>query len=275
MRFSDCVALDTATGAQRWRAPHCPGSTPVNGPMGAISNGVFYYTDGTTITGVDTATGKRRYRRKFAYDLDLLSTPVVANGQIATSGTWWSPARRSVLNQSGIHLLSPDLKTDQDIRLSDDSDGDYVPTPDLLTVSGDVVLIGSRDAIWPFDAHTGRKPSLRWTAPEGDIVGVLGRTVVAVTPSLAGSRISGYDLITGARVWSREPKTKRLSYDIEDGTLFALGDGVAIIDPTTGKTVFQRPAAHHDGSDIPLQGRAVPAGGHIVVIDKGGITGYH
>ncbi|GAB2832553.1 hypothetical protein GCM10027176_40970 [Actinoallomurus bryophytorum] len=65
-------------------------------------------------------------------------------------------------------------------------------------------------------------------------------------------------------------------WTVQDGTLFALGDGVAIIDRTTGKTVFQRPAAHHDRNDTARQGRAVPAGGHIVVFDdKGGITGYH
>jgi hypothetical protein len=30
----------------------------------------------------------------------------------------------------------------------------------------------------------------------------------------------------------------------------------------------------HDGSNIVQQGRAVPAGGHLVVFDKDGITGY-
>jgi hypothetical protein len=98
---------------------------------------------------------------------------------------------------------------------------------------------------------------------------------VALTGSFAGPRLSGHDLLTGAIIWSREPGIKWSSYDIEDGTLLALGDGVAIVDPTTGKTVFQRPAAHHDGSDIARQGRAVAAGGHILVFDgKGGITGY-
>jgi len=273
-RFSDCVALDTATGAQRWREPRCPGSTPVDGPVGTLSVGVFYYTAGQTITGVDAATGEHRYRRKFANGFDLLSTPIAANDRIALSGKWWPSASRSPLNESGIHLLSPDLKTDQDIRLSSDSDGDHATMPDLSAASGDVVLVRFGGAIWPVDARTGQKPSPRWPAPQ-DIVGVLGRTVVAVTTFAGRQRVSGYDLLTGARIWSREPGTKRFSYDIEDGTLLELGDGVAIIDPTSGKTVFQRPAAHHDRSDIIQQGRAVPAGGHIVVFDKGGITGYH
>lgn len=271
-RFSDCVALDSATGAQRWREPACPGSTPVTGPVGTLWHGVFYHAEGTTITGVDTATGKRRYRRKFPYDTEQFSTPAVANGRIVIGGNWWSPTKPSTLHDSGIHLLSPDLKTDQDIRLSEDSDA--AGMPDLLAVSGDIVLIRYRDAIWPVDARTGQQPSLRWTIPRGSIEGVLGRAVVAVTFGFGGPHLSGYDLLTGARVWSREPGRKWSSYDIEDGTLFALGDGVAIVDPTTGKTAFQRPAAHRGQSTAPRPGRAVPAGGHIVVFDKDGITGY-
>lgn len=274
-RFSDCVAFDSATGAQRWREPLCPGSSPADGPVGALSHGVFYYTAGRTVTGVDAATGERRYQRRFLHDLGL-STPVVANGRIVLSGSWWSP-NRSTPGKSGIHLLSPDLKTDQDIPLSGDSDGEHVTMPDLPAVSGDVVLVRSGNAIRPVDTRTGRKPSLRWTTPQGNVVGVSGRTVVTAMTVYAGRRrVSGYDLLTGARVWSREIERKSFSYDIEDGTLFALGDGVAIIDSTTGKTVFQRPAARHDGNDIARQGRAVSAGGHIVVFDdKGGITGYH
>jgi len=271
-RFSDCVALDTATGAQRWREPVCPGSTPVTGPVGTLWRGVFYHAEGTTITGVDAATGKRRYRRKFPHDTEQFSTPAVANDRIVIAGNWWSPTMPATLHHSGIHLLSPDLKSDQDIRLFDYSD--HPTTPDLLAVSGDVVLIRYGDAIWPVDAHTGQKPSLRWTDPRASIEGVLGRTVVAATPGFRGPRLSGYDLLTGALVWSREPGRKWSSYDIEDGTLFALGDGVAIVDPTTGKTVFQRPAAHRGQSTAPRPGRAVPAGGHIVVFDKDGLTGY-
>jgi PQQ-like domain len=93
-RFRDCVALDSATGAQRWREPLCPGSTPVDGPVGTLSHGVFYSTSDRTITGVDAATGKRRYQRKFAYDI-YLSAPAVANDRIVLSGNWWSPASRS------------------------------------------------------------------------------------------------------------------------------------------------------------------------------------
>ncbi|GAA4635230.1 hypothetical protein GCM10023196_079860 [Actinoallomurus vinaceus] len=131
--------------------------------------------------------------------------------------------------------------------MSDDSDDNYAPRPGLSAVSGDVVLVRFRDAIWPVDAGTG-KPLSRWTAPQGVIMGILGRTIVAVTPGSAGPLVGGYDL---ACIWSREHGTKWFSCDIEDGTLFALGDGVAIIDPTTGKTVFQRLAARHDGSHPP------------------------
>jgi hypothetical protein len=111
------------------------------------------------------------------------------------------------------------------------------------------------DAIWPVDARTGQKPSPHWPAPQ-DIVGVLDRTVVAVTTFAGRQRVSGYDLLTGARLWSREPGTKRFSYDIEGGTLLALGDGVAIIDLTSGRPFFSAPPPITTG--VAPSSRAAP-----------------
>lgn len=264
-----CVALDTATGAQRWRVPDCPPTAPVVGadePIGVLLDGVFYYIAGEsgTITGVDAATGERRYRRKVApTGLRVLA---VANGRLA-AGMTYLPLGRST-TRTKVLLLTPGLRKRAVVDLTNASwEGIGFPL-----VSGDVLLARQRNVMRPVDARTGRRLRSPWPVPGGlqeHVVGVLGRTVVTSGPGTNGDRVSGYDLLTGARIWSREDRSAL--YTIADGTLFALRHSVVIIDPATGKTAFQGPGTRRIGY---AGGHVVAAGGHIVVLNADGVTGY-
>jgi hypothetical protein len=61
-----------------------------------------------------------------------------------------------------------------------------------------------------------------------------------------------------------------------DGRLFDYSDHPTTpgLPAVSGDVVLIRYGAHRGQSTAPRPGRAVPAGGHIVVFGKDGITGY-
>lgn len=268
------VALDTATGKERWRVTARDAPERVSAevgrpqPAGVLRGGVFYYADGGTIIGVDAATGKPRYRltsRKYR----MTAGPVAAAGRIAALATA-SDGTQAVLS------LPPDLARYRPARLAGSS-------ADRIAASGDVVAAWSKGGFSSADVRTGRPLASGTPLPANHLVeGVIGRTVVVGGTYAYSGEAFGYDLITGRRTWSAprpDDSSATDGFDVQDGTLLGLGNQISILDPTTGKTVFDR-TAHGAGSGrrhsapTGVGGLAAPAAGHLVVYNRLGITGY-
>lgn len=266
----DYVALDSATGAQRWRV-HADavaigvhtitqrGGRPQ--PCGVLLDGVFYYTDGRDIVGVDATTGAPRHRFTNRSSTTV-GGPVAVNGGLAVLAHTEGAGPGSY----AVHLFPRNLRRYTAIRLP----GDGLMGPERLAASGDVLAVWGKAALWTVDTRTGRRlVRVRLPVLEGDH-DVLGRTFISVNQTTHGRTVIGRDLLTGRRTWSVKPfPAGSVNVETVDGTVLAIGSGVAIIDPAAGKTAFTRKASGDAGA-----GHAVRAGGHIVVDYSYGIAGY-
>lgn len=272
------VALDTATGKERWRvvsgAPEQNVPAPQAGraqPAGVLRDGVFYYADGSRVAGVDAATGKPRYR--FTSPRYAVTAAVAAGGRIAVIGSRADGSGQALL------VLPPDLATYRAIPLG----GASAHAVHRLAASGDVLAAWSDGGFWTADARTVRPLVPNQATPAGHVVeGVLGRTIVSADTRHAGAA-TAFDLLTGRRRWSVDAPHERGAadgFDVADGTLFALGNRVTILAPENGRAVFARrshsSSDDHRRNDAPEGpgGLVAPVAGHLVVYDPLAITGY-
>ena len=269
---AEYVALNTATGAERWRvrahARTAGGDTPGGRaqPAGALSHGVFYYGDGHAVIGVDADTGRRRYRFT-AKRYTGVSGPIAVGDKIAML------AERAPADGRGtdsVLLLRPDLTPVTTRRFPTHTQ------PTRMAANGDLLVVWNMESrIWVTDVRTGHR-QWRRTVAGRRVTGVLGRTVV-LSANDGSARLSGYDLLTGRKTWSTALPTKgrmdRFDVDLQDGTVFVLGVRVLLVDPATGKIMFQR-WSHALAQADPASGRAVYAAGHLIVYDGKHLTSY-
>lgn len=268
----DYVALDSATGKRLWRA-HVDSRTISSDssalddgrsqPGGALLNGVFYYGDGNGVVGVDARTGKKRYAftsKKYSTN----SAPIVAGGRIAVLAR---PTPDDYPETYEVHTFPPDLKRYTSYKLPGSS---Y--EPDQLAANGDVLVSWGDSELSTTDVRTGRLLAHVKLDVLASYGGVIGRTLLVRDRAGANDKLAGYDLLTGRKRWDVDPFPDDYSLgmlDVADGTALVAGDGLAIIDPNTGKSTFTRPT-----SFSVTGGLAAPAGGHLVVSFDRGIAGY-
>ncbi|WP_219510618.1 outer membrane protein assembly factor BamB family protein [Nonomuraea ceibae] len=274
------VALDTATGEERWRVrvrqrafmtSHLYLPAPA---QGAILDGVFYYADGPHLYGRDLVSGKVVHRRTSRSHLAVAGPVRARQGLVVLVRP--DPFKH-VEGVDGtvrsLAVLSPELTPVHQADLPKGTEATEVITGGAIAVVSEGG--GTNPHMWGFDTRTGKR---LWSRPLGKSQYV-GPPVRGVVPVLDGSRnheqrFVGHDLRTGERLWTLEPRKAEVRIDrartmgVADGTLFGLGHGVEIVDPATGKVTFAHQFTPRGG------GRVVAAAGRIVIYNHDGLMGF-
>lgn len=268
----DYVALDTATGKERWRVRAESRTIASSASLedvrpqagGALLNGVFYYGDGNGIVGVDARTGKKRYAftsKKYSTN----SSPLAVGGRIMVLAR---PSPDDYSETYEAHVFPADLKRYTKFRLPKIG----YEGPEQLAANGDILLAWNDQGLTTTDVRTGR----RLAQVKLDILagygGMIGRTILVNDKQGVNDRVVGYDLLTGRQRWAVDPFPDGLGIsmlDVADGTALVAGDDLSIIDPETGRSVFTRKTSFSVNG-----GLAAPAGGRLVVSFDRGIAGY-
>ncbi|WP_067172936.1 outer membrane protein assembly factor BamB family protein [Microtetraspora niveoalba] len=274
------VALDSATGAERWRVKvtqralmrdnlSLPGP-----PAGAVLDGVFYYSDGPKLVGVDLVTGKVKYRRTSKTHL-AVAGPVVAGDRIAVivKPNPFTHNKGVQGNVRGLAILGKDLAPVHQLDFPKFAEVDEIVT------SGDIVVAaqsgGSSARVWGIDAGAG-KALWDWPLPDKQHVGLpVGGVLPLVDESVNHKpQFVGHDILTGKKLWTLAPRQSEEAVDgdramgVADGTLFGLGHGVEIVDTATGKAIFGQQFTPRGG------GLVVAAAGRIVIYNHDGLMGF-
>jgi outer membrane protein assembly factor BamB len=272
------VALDVATGEQRWRRPvSAPGLSVVDhrdDAAGVFLGGLFYYTDGDTVYGVDARTGAVRHRRRIP-DVRILSGPAVTGGRLAvvTEPTY----DNRTTDREQLHLFGADLRPSSTYTYPDTTDA---PNCAQFLLSGaDGILVSWSDRVLCGFAQRAGRLRLLWSVPlssqtpSAPVGGVVPLLDFSDEPD---NTVVGIDARTGQKLWTNTPPEDfdaRARIAVVDGTLFSLGHHVQILDPRTGRTTFDaRPTFHGEnrgGDDLP-----VFASGHIVMLRAEGVWAF-
>jgi outer membrane protein assembly factor BamB len=166
------VALDAATGRERWRLPRESGksgyATPlvIDGPAGPQ---IVLTSNAHGVTGIDAATGRVLWERK-CLPKRAVSSPILAGPlAIGTSGDGGGDTTLVAVRvpDGAAELAEPELV----FRL-DRSAAPYVPTP--LAVGERLYLWGDRGVVTCVDAATGE---VRW---RGRVGGTFSASPIAV-----------------------------------------------------------------------------------------------
>ena len=264
----ELVALDAATGAERWRRRVTRPAYPLrkNVPPGVFAGGAFYYADGPDLFALDPATGAERLEHT-GKTVRIVAGPVLVADQLAMV-VEDDPAK---VDLPGTHLFV----VKQDFTLAQQYQYPNRPLVDSLSAAGDVLVSWAEDTMYAVDRRTGKQ---LWSAPVaaggtpappvGGVVPVLSSA--AAGPDATIDSVYGLDLLTGKERWRLGPKEgqyRERHLRVADGTLFALGHAIEIIDCASGKVIFTRPA--NRGGDL-----AVAAGDRIVTYTGDSITGF-
>jgi outer membrane protein assembly factor BamB len=239
----DTIAVDAATGAERWRAPQSR--------FLGFSGGLVVYTDLDGMAGRDLRTGQEHWRT----DVDLRSL-VLTGGERSTvdrvlawddDGTvrMFDPATGALRSQA--HVEQP----------RDLNRGSAYLVGDLLVI-GESLLDGDR---W-YDTQTGR---LTRTRSRGHTALVFMDRCGPYLCRGDNTGLTAYDLYSGGVVWHADgvgivrllDPHRALAYSLGDG-----GDGLVgrLIDPRTGRTLDAlsgwRPTGDVTGAQVTLWRRS-------------------
>jgi outer membrane protein assembly factor BamB len=268
---AEYVGLDAATGNERWRVKV---TSPISSfteanreavlSPGVFLDKVFYYVDGGRLAGVDAVTGKElHWVQAKAYR--FVAGPVVVADQLTVLGEPTVELDEDArLGRSALPVFDKKLKFVREYLYPKNQE------PEMLAVAGDVVV--ASDGYYMMSGVDHRTAKELWTLPDLK-ADWIGQPIGGVIPVLHGTNeyeIAGIDAATGKRVWNIGSKGSDLNdrnLGVADGTLFALGHGIEIIDPKQGKVTFTRETNRGGG-------QVVAAGDRIVVYNQDGISGF-
>jgi outer membrane protein assembly factor BamB len=243
MTESFIVALDRATGVERWRYA-------LNGSITDLA-----FADGTVYAGsldggvlaLDAATGKGRWR--FQADLEPDTTSTVEALAVA-GGTVYANAATT--------LYAVDAKTGDEVwrDTAPNKDSDFGSSSP--TVAGGVVYIHAGDGIHGFDAQTGAE---RWRfaadGTEGGIAVADGVLYLSARTRLDVDKYSttlyAVDLNTAQELWRYQSAGYVSDPAVVDGVLYVgtwvrhedlkYEGAVVALDGATGKVLWSQPTA--------------------------------
>jgi outer membrane protein assembly factor BamB len=168
------VALDAATGRERWRLPRASGKAGYATPLvipGAAGSQVVFTSHAHGVTGVDAASGRVLWERgclpKRAVSSPILAGPLV----IGTSGDGGGDNTLVAVRVPVANPAAAPAEPELVFRL-DRSVAPYVPTP--LAVGERLYLWGDRGVVSCVDAETGE---VRW---RGRVGGTFSASPIAV-----------------------------------------------------------------------------------------------
>jgi outer membrane protein assembly factor BamB len=228
------VAVDSATGAERWRASFgAPGMVPV-----AVSSGLAVaLSGGGAIIGLDVETGRELWRYP-AIGLPY-SAPAIVDGVVYTAATIHPTAVCETCAEYGV-IFALDAETGSELwRYETESR----VLGALAVHDGQVFAVGERDEVVALDAGTGAR---RWRFSSGGrstgTPAVVG-DVLYVGVGLAddSGALIAIEASTGAERWRYETPAAALSsptvarglviFSDMNGYVYAIGD--ARPDPAT------------------------------------------
>ena len=168
------VALDAATGRERWRLPRESGksgyATPlvIDGPAGPQ---IVLTSNAHGVTGIDAATGRVVWERK-CLPKRAVASPVLAGPlAIGTSGDGGGDTTLVAVRVPVVTAAAEPTEAELVFRI-DRSAAPYVPTP--LAVGERLYLWGDRGVVSCVDAATGE---VRW---RGRVGGTFSASPIAV-----------------------------------------------------------------------------------------------
>ena len=183
------VALDAATGRERWRLPRASGKAGYATPLvipGAAGPQLVLTSHAHGVTGVDAATGRvlweRRCLPKRAVSSPILAGPLV----IGTSGDGGGDTTLVAVRVPPANAPAAAAEPELVFRL-DRSVAPYVPTP--LAVGERLYLWGDRGVVTCVDAATGE---VRW---RGRVGGTYSASPIAVGGTIRNVSADG-ELVT-------------------------------------------------------------------------------
>jgi outer membrane protein assembly factor BamB len=269
---AEYVGLDAATGTERWRVkvehptPELATGRDNENAMypGVFLDKVFYYADGTTWIGVDAVTGKQVHRSEDK-NFRSVAGPIAVADQL---GFLAEPTPDNEVPEQQHHRILVILN--KDLSFAKEATFPKFLDPDRLAAAGDVLVSWGDGRMWAIDRRTTNE---LWnteypdrTQPTAPVDGVIPRFGFQTSQDSA----TGIDVATGKEVWTLPPKPEGTMGERHlagvDGTLFALGHDIEIVDPGSGKVSFVYETNRGGG-------QAVAAGGNIVVYNQDGITG--
>ena len=286
------VALDAATGRERWRrAVRLRPPSPIDEftfTPGVFLDGLYYYADGPRTYAIDPATGQVREQHlsKGSY---VVAGPIVAGDRLVlVTHPQAGLTGRTMLDvvDKNFSLVSayayPDTQTAPNCAPYFAGAG--------LAAEGDVVASWNGGLLCAIDMRAGR---LLWTRKIRDQypAPIVSGVIPLFEENDPTDPVIGLDVRTGRQLWQNQaPRQKglgipRTEIGVADGTLFSLGHHVGIIDPKTGKTIFDMQprlgteltggrgtyGADNFGGDA----RPVFAAGHIVMSRADGVWGFN
>jgi outer membrane protein assembly factor BamB len=265
------IAFDSTTGDIRWtievanRAASSTIPSDVRQPgSGAILDGVFYYADGQKVAGVDLVTGAERFKH-VSENYENTVGPIVAGDALALIA-------KPTLGNLRVEPNHVAVVVNKDLSLLSMANFPGSAEPEGLEASGDILVSWGFREIWGIDKRTGKGV---WTVdrPENaDPTTPIGKVLPIHTGGDDEEELLGLDITTGKQLWKVSPKAAEESFrarklSVADGTLFALGHGIEIIDSDTGNITFSRATVRGGGI-------AVATAEQIVIYNHDGITGY-
>lgn len=257
------VALDEATGAERWRTRLEPLKAMAFGDPGSL----FCVTRSGRLAVISARTGKQLYAVA-AFEEGLFPTPEVQEAEIAIEGVTdpgTGRVRRIVLVSSPFRGLTAVEAADGKILWRQTHKG---VSESFRIAAGHVVRWGSGN-VWGRDLITGRKvwsaaaPQMLRAAPQvvGHELMLVGSTEIRILSANDGREVRR--ILPGQEGWTfgellpgSLPMVSMLSRSHRDRGYFTLPDLRPAPDPSTKMEDFEGEAVSHG---VPARGRGAEA----------------
>jgi outer membrane protein assembly factor BamB len=260
--YGAIVALERASGNQRWRFPLAPGQSAESATIAGDSLyvGTSFPAEGALdppiVYALDLATGRQRWRAVLDPGTDLeWGAPVAEAGLVLVADT---PSHQGSAPTSRLHAL--DLASGR-VRwtadLASPEQGFHTQRP--LVADGRVFAVAPSGNLLAFDAGSGRE---LWRQRRGPtlplLVGVSGGRVLAVMER----NLVSLDAGTGGRRWALPVGAGETWAALADGTVHVVtDDGLVAVDASTGRERWRAPTG-------PAIGPPVGAGGRVYVATR-------
>lgn len=252
-RDGHLLALDAATGAQRWSAATLTAGAVVSSPT-VVDGTVYVASSDRRLYAFDAATGAQRWAS--LTDASISSSPVMANGLVyvtADSGTLFAfRAHTGVLAWQAA--------------------GDYLWYGSTPAVAGGLVYAMSRqNYLFGFDAASGKLVWAGGYIQSGNAVGSPGVSDGKVYMPTDGS-LSAFDAASGQTLWSDGVGPGSASLALAKGSVFmaTIDHLVWNFDAATGAIVRATLAT------TSMEATPAVAHGVLYVGDDGGtLSAYH
>ena len=234
--------IDSTSGAPLWSGPATSGGTGVK----ATADGLVFADDGAAVYAMDANTGQERWRMPVleASGATVFRTIRATGGHLFVEVGFpepMAPPERDVPTR----LIALDTATGM-VRWQFPADSTVLPAAVSLGADTNLVLVKSGGTVTALDPGTG---TAAWRTDVTPFMHIASVTTTHVILSSAledeaaysdGPLITVLDIADGQVAWSADWSGILVDEVIcRDGTVYALGRGLAALDESTGDTKWQ------------------------------------